>query len=64
MKHYEFCVDLIDGDDDGDDDTYERFGAVSCAACTEVNFSTFISTLYKYHPTSLGKSSYRNNEIL
>jgi len=35
MKHYEFCVDLIDSDDDDDDGTDERFGAVSCAACTE-----------------------------
>ena len=46
MRHYEFCVDLIvhDADDDDDDDGIaERFGAVSCEACTEVKFSTSIS---------------------
>ena len=47
MRHYEFCVDLMDDDDDeddGDDDngTAGRFGAVSCDACTKVKFSTFI----------------------
>ena len=47
MRHYEFCVDLMDdhdndGDDDDADSTDARFGAVSCAACTEVNFSTSI----------------------
>ena len=41
MRHYEFCVDLMDGDDD--DVTGGKFGAVSCAACTKVNFSTSIS---------------------
>ena len=45
MRHYEFCVDLMDDNVDDDDDadsTDARFGAVSCAACTEVNFSTSI----------------------
>ena len=42
MRHYEFCVDLMDGDDD--DVTGGKFGAVSCAACTKVNFSTSLST--------------------
>ena len=40
MRHYEFCVDLMD--DDEDEDTDGRFGVVSCAACTKVNFSTSI----------------------
>merc|ERR1719237_923981 len=36
MRHYEFCVDLIDNDDGADaESTDTQFGAVSCAACTE-----------------------------
>ena len=60
MRHYEFCVDLMDDDDGADADSSDaRFGAVSCAACTEVNFSTSIFLFPNLsHPIKQSRSQY------